>query len=164
MVPIRDIWYTSEGFGELLDPRHRTGVSIMNGPVTVDMLDEPRFGARLRRNGALVTRAERILTFRTWLIVRRLNQLHVLARTPAFSLVFWATTRPRPGLLSIGTPDHEFAFYGRQGFVRRIDRRERNAPAGLRIQLGAGGPSPTMAGETANARGMQWLTENNLLP
>ncbi|MGH6811174.1 MAG: hypothetical protein ACREDM_02130 [Methylocella sp.] len=48
MVPVADIWYTSQGYGELLNPYVPSGVAINNKPDALDMVDEPGWGAGLR--------------------------------------------------------------------------------------------------------------------
>ena len=164
MVPVVDLWYTSQGYGDLLDPWHPSGVAITNSPQSVNMVDEPTFGGRLRlSNGAIVTKAEHILGFQIWLIAKRQSQVHMLANVAPFSMVFWLSTQPTPNLLTIGTPAHSFGFYGSQGIVRTVIHSS-GVPANIRIQSGAGGRSPVLGGQTANDRGRRWLRSNGLLP
>jgi hypothetical protein len=163
VVPVRSIFYTSAGFGELLDPWHPSGVDL-NNVLTVDYFDEPTFGARLRRGGSLITNAEHILAFQIWLVAKSSSQVHLLASIPVFSLVFWLTVPPAPGLLSIGTPPHRSGYYGQAGIARRVNRSGRVRPASVRIQSGSGGRTPVLQGQTAVERGRAWLRTNGLLP
>jgi len=163
MVPVAEIWYTSQGYGELVDPWNSTGVAIDNKPGSVNMIDEPTFGARLRlKNGALIKRAESISAFQTWLVAKRLQRTEVLATVPPFSLVFWLETKPSPGLLMIGTPPYDFAFYGESGISRKV--KATGGQAGVRPQLGGGGRTPVLVGETANQRDNRWLQNSGLVP
>ncbi len=164
MIPVRNIFYTPAGMGELLNPWHGSGVSIVNRNFAVDILDEPSFGAKLRRGRAVVVKAEHIIAFQTWLIAKNGSQTRVLAHVSPFSLVFWVTTRPRPGLLSIGTPSHQSGFYGTMGVTRRVRRGGSGTPARVRIASGAGGRRPVLQGQTANDRALRWLRDNNLTP
>jgi len=162
-VPMMNVFYTSRGYGELLDPWNPTGVDISNQPDAVNIADEPNFGARLRlQNGALISRAEHVISIQTWLVAKTPSNTHLLAHVPAFSLVFWMDTRPSPGLLSIGTPPFSFGFYGEAGITRRV--RSSGATPSVRMGSGQGGRTPIMTGDTANTRGRNWLRTNGLLP
>src|SRR5262249_44917881 len=48
MIPVRDLLYASDGYGELMSANSRTGVAVTNDAKTVEMIDQPRFGARMR--------------------------------------------------------------------------------------------------------------------
>lgn len=167
MVPWVHVFYTSRGYGELLNPWGPIGddVEITNKPDSVDMVDEPSFGARKQlQNGAWITVAEHILAFQTWLVAKSPSQVHVLASVGPFSMIFWMTARPSSNLLTIGHPPHSFGFYGQQGIARRVNRSGRGSPASIRLQAGTGSTRPVLQGQTANERGRQWLRTNNLVP
>jgi hypothetical protein len=162
-VPVMRIFYTSSGYGELLDPWDASGVHTSNKPDTLNMGDEPNFGARLRlQNGALIKRAEHVMSFQTWLVAQTPAKTLFLAHVPAFSLVFWMDTLPSPGLLSIGTPPFNFAFYGEAGVTKTV--KSSGTSARVRMGLGNGGRNPIMTGDTANTRGRNWLKQNSLMP
>ena len=163
MIPFLDVWYGSQGFGELLDPFHPSGISLSNNG-SVDILDEPGFGAKLRYGRSVLTRAEHIMTFQSWLVAKSPNRTHILAHVHPFSLVFWVTTQPAPNLLGIGVPAHRYGFYGQQGIVRRISQTPGTAPANIGVGNGAGGRTPVLQGTTATERGLHWLGANRLLP
>jgi len=162
-VPVMNVFYTSRGYGELLDPWDAIGVHTSNKPDQLNVMDEPNFGARLRlKNGALISRAEHVMSFQTWLVAKTPTKTHFLAHVPAFSLVFWMQTTPSPGLLSIGTPPFNFAFCGEAGIAKKV--KSSGASATVKIGSGQGGRTPIMTGDTANVRGRNWLKKNNLLP
>ncbi|MFZ0317499.1 MAG: hypothetical protein WAL56_00100 [Candidatus Sulfotelmatobacter sp.] len=163
MIPATDIWQTSLGYGELLDPWSATGVAIDNQPSSLNMIDEPFFGARLRlKNGALISRAESISAFQTWLVAQHGPRVEVLATVPPFSLVFWLTTRPSTGMLSIDTPPHDFGFYGESGISRHV--RVSGHTATVLPRLGSGGRKPVLTGQTANDRANNWIQSQGLVP
>lgn len=165
IVPVVDVFYTSRGYGQLADPWNPIGVVITNTPQSVNMADNPSFGARKQlKSGAWITVAEHILAFHTWLVAKSPSQVHVLANVGPFSLIFRMTCQPSSNLLTIGNPPFSFNFYGQQGIARRVNRFGRGAPAGVRGQAGRGSTHPVLQGQTANERGRQWLRTNNLLP
>jgi hypothetical protein len=160
MIPFVDVSYSSLGYSEFPDPW--TG-AMDNKPTSVNMVDEPFFGARLRlKNGALIKRAESISAFQTWLVAQHGQQTDVLATVPAFSLVFWLETQASPNLLGIGTPAHTFAFYGEAGISRHV--KASGGAATVQMQAGNGRRAPVMTGPTANDRANGWLKTQGLVP
>ena len=160
MVPVSDVWITKTGYTDFPDPWTN---ATDNRPTSLDMIDEPFFGARLRlKNGALISRAESITAFQTWLVAQRGQQTEVLATVPPFSLVFWLQTQPSPGLLSIGTPPHSFAFYGENGISRKV--KASGGVANITPRAGNGGRTPVLTGETANDRANKWIKSVGLVP
>jgi hypothetical protein len=164
--PVLNVFYTSRGYGELLAPTSvdPTGVAVTNSPNSVNMLDEPSFGARkMLKNGAWITDAEHIIAFQTWLVAKTPSKVHLLAYVGPFSLVFWMSAQPSPDLLSIGAPPNQFGFYGTDGIVKKVNRSS-SSSATIAMHSGAGGKGPVLVGPTANERGRNWLRTNNLLP
>jgi len=164
MTPVTDIWYSSSGYGELLDPNDASGIHADNKPEVLNMIDAPWFRARLRLpSGATITRAERILAFQTWLVAASGGEVkHVLASTEPFSLVFWLTASPKPGALSIDVPPHSFAFYGEAGIARTV-KKGGTVPT-VKILAGKGARDPLMKGTLANDRDNQWMQTKGLNP
>ena len=163
MIPVADIWYTSQGFGELLDPYNAIGVATSNKPDSFNLIDEPFFGARLRLpNGALIKRAESISAFQTWLVAQHGSTTDVLATVPPFSLAFWMETHASPGLLTIDTPPYDFAFYGEAGISTKV--KADGEIAHLTPRLGDGGRRPVLSGELANDRANNWAKGQGLTP
>lgn len=160
MMPESDIWISSQGYSEFPDPW--TG-AMDNRPTSLNMIDEPSFGARLRlKNGALISRAESITAFQTWLVALKGQQTVTLATVPPFSLVFRLQTQPSSNLLMIGTPANSFFFYGESGISRTVKTSGGQPNVGPRI--GNGGRNPVVTGETANDRANKWLQSKGLVP
>jgi hypothetical protein len=165
MTPVIDVWYTSKGYGEFLSPYDPTEVLVNNQPNSVDMWDEPTFGARKQlSNGAWISVAERIRAFQIWLVAQTSTRVHVLASLGPFSLVFWMTARAPADLLSIGTPPNSFGYYGEAGITQSVNRSGKTPPPTLRMQAGTGGRNPVLTGQTANDRGRHWLINKGLIP
>jgi hypothetical protein len=164
MTPVADIWYSSSGYGELLNPYDASGINANNKPDSLNMIDAPWFRARLRLpSGATITRAERILAFQTWLVAASGGKAkYVLAATEPFSLVFWLTANPQAGALSIDVPPHAFAFYGEAGIARTV--RKGGATPTVKIVAGKGGRDPLMTGQMTNDRDEQWMQAKGLKP
>src|SRR5262249_46334293 len=144
----------SDGYGELMSANSRTGVAVTNDAKTVEMIDQPRFGARMRFRGGVIRKAERIISFRCWLIAKMLGKVTVLAYVPTFSIVFWLETQPLPNQLSIDAPPFSFGFYGTAGIERRVNRVA-GLSATIPLKEGAGDKSPVLDGQTANDRDRQ---------
>jgi hypothetical protein len=143
---VAHIWYSSQGYGELLDPSSSSGVLANNNPGLLDMWDQPSGGVLLRRNGSLLSRVEKVLCFQAWLVARRkgpFSRPHgsaqiqtlreafipailrpygqstiVLAHVPAFTLTFWFTITG-PGTGKDLTPTFRYGVYGENGFFPR---------------------------------------------
>src|SRR5262245_22887542 len=100
MTPVRDLFYTAKGYEELLNPWDPSGVELRDPPTSVDMIDEPLFGAPTFLPGtkAVITKAERILAIQTWLIAMSSSDVFVVAHIGPFSLIFWLETEPAPGM------------------------------------------------------------------
>lgn len=87
--PVSTIWYTPQGYGELLNPYSKSGVAIDNRPDTLDMWDQPGGGAFFTLpDGAMLMRMEKVLGFQAWLVVKQALKIDPLAHVPAFSLMF----------------------------------------------------------------------------
>ncbi|MBZ5685126.1 MAG: hypothetical protein LAP86_08825 [Acidobacteriia bacterium] len=141
---VTHIWYSSQGYGELLDPSSTSGVRVNNMPNLLDMWDQPSGGVLLRRNGSLLNRVEKVLCFQTWLVARKkglfslpagssqikalrdafipallrpaVQSTIVLAHVPAFTLTFWLTITG-PGKGFVPTPTFDYGVYGENGFL-----------------------------------------------
>lgn len=161
MMPSSDIFITSKGFSEFPDPW--TGEASDNKPNSFNSIDQPSFGARLRKKGGSVIRkAESISAFQTWLVAKRGDRIEILSTVPPFSLIFWLETDPSPGMLTIQTPPFNYEFYGEAGITRRI--REKGHKASVRAVAGDGGRKPVVTGTTANDRANNWLIAQGLNP
>jgi hypothetical protein len=60
---VAHIWYTSQGYGELLDPSSGSGVRTNNKPDLLDMYDQPGAGVSQLRGNSLLIRVEKVLCF-----------------------------------------------------------------------------------------------------
>jgi hypothetical protein len=166
--PVADIWYTSQGYGELLSPYSATGVATSNKPDLFDMWDQPTVLTRMRlKDGSFIKRAEHVVSFQAWLVARTPSTTHVLAHVPAFSLVYWLETDPNwssKGKLSIDTPGYNYEYYAEKGITKRVNKKASRQSPNLQPALGNGGRTPVMAGVNAGERSNKWLRDNNLIP
>jgi len=165
--PVSNMWYTSQGYGELLNPYNASGVQTNNKPELLDMWDEPQGGAYVRhpKSGGVLRRMEKIVSFQTWLVARTPNTV-VLAHVPAFSLMFWLKTdakfKPK---LSFDTPKFEYGMYGKKGvFSAKIDYgiKKIGPSPDVRVALGNGGRNPLMLGPPGLERVTKWLAQSGL--
>ena len=163
--PVSDIWLTSQGYGELLNPYDASGVAINNKPDALDMWDQPSGGTRLKlKDGSMISRIEKVVSFQTWLVAKTESKTEVLAHVPAFSLVFWFETTPaktdKPKY-SFDTPAFRYGVFGTNGIFgsKKIDRTRTgigDSPT-LKPALGNGGRNPVMFGQAAVERGNDFL-------
>jgi hypothetical protein len=160
-TPVHDIVYGKAGYKELVDSDGGQQTSTV--PTMVDMYDEPAFGARMRREKAVITIAEHILAFQVWLVAQRLKQLEVLAYIEPFSLVFALTAQPRPDALSIQTPPFQYNYYGVRDITHSTRVKSSGTPT-VRMYPGRSKRTPLLDGQTANERGRTWLRTSGLLP
>jgi hypothetical protein len=150
--PVSHIWYTSQGYGELLNPNNPSGVQTNNKPDSFSMWDQPGGGASFRLpDFSAVKRVEKIIAFQTWLVAIKTglfssspelshvrdaffpklfrespSSVSMLAHIPPFSLMFWLETdlaHFQPKN-SFDTPSFSWGVYGINGYIpgRRIDR------------------------------------------
>ena len=149
---VAHIWYSSQGYGELLDPSSSSGVRTNNKPDLLDMYDQPGAGVSQLRAGSLLMRVEKVLCFQIWLVARKFGMFSlppklgpiqalrgalapallgasaqsmiVLAHIPAFTLRFWYTVTGPPTMLG-GSPQFTYGVYGENGFSPKkpIDHR-----------------------------------------
>jgi hypothetical protein len=175
--PAADIWYTAQGFGELLNPNSPTGVAVNNRPDTFNIWDEPAGGAKLFKDGAMIRRIEKVLSFQTWLIAKSkvqdkgaiADKIEVIAHIPVFSLAFWLETTPGKGWkakTSLDVPTYDWAMFGTSGFFdpKAFNRKKTgfgNVPA-VMPKSGSGGRQPVLLGPTANDRANKFMTDNGL--
>jgi hypothetical protein len=171
--PYSDLWYTSQGYGELLSPMSASGVNTNNKPETFNMLDQPTGIAfnKSPKTGAWISRIERKLIFQTWLVAQTPNKKDgiVLAHVPPFALCFWFETdlkhfRPR---YSFDTPDFDYGMYVEKGISpAHVNTRVKaigNTPE-LQVALGNGGRNPHTKGLTANQRNQVFLRDRGMHP
>jgi hypothetical protein len=157
---VAHIWYSSQGYGELLDPSSSSGVRTNNKPDLLDMFDQPGAGVSQQRNGSLLIRVEKVLCFQIWLVARKFGMFShppklgpiqalraafapvlqpassqntiVLAHVPAFTLRFWYNvTGPPTGGLGAG-PQFAYGVYGENGFLPKKPMNHRITGLGSR--------------------------------
>jgi hypothetical protein len=167
--PVSTIWYTAQGYGELLNPYSKSGVAIDNRPDALDMWDQPGGGAFFTLpDGAMLMRMEKVLGFQAWLVVKQALKIEVLAHIPAFSLMFWFETitkgfRPKN---SFDTPPFKYGIYMEDGFVssRKLDYKNEGigSVSKMRAVAGKGARNPVVTGPAASEGALQWLAANNL--
>lgn len=165
-TPVVDIWLTSKGYGSALNPADPSGVKITNEPSSVDIMDEPKFGGRTHlASGAMIKRADRIVSFQAWLVAIKGTQREVLASCEPFSLVSNLTfdDREKNKDYGGGTPDYKSSYHGTKGITNILRTNKQGTPA-IGLTIGNGGRDPVFSGNSANDRGRSWLRENDLLP
>lgn len=164
-TPYRKIWYSSSGVGEDVDPFDRSGIKLKDS-LSVDMVDCPRFGAKLRlkKDEAHISQAEHIITLQNWLVAFDNKTSYYLAHCNPVSIVSWAKISPNPELPFIGDPKYSAGSYVQKGIVRKINRRNSPSNSQLSGGIGRGSRPPVMVGETANSRNVQWLKKQDLWP
>jgi len=167
--PYTDIWYTPQGYGELLNPNNACGVATNNRPDSVDIWDQPGGGATLRLNGSMISRIEKVVSFQTWLVLKKENKFEALAHIPPFSLVFWFYTTPAKTAkptYSFETPPYKYGCYGLNGVFgkRKIDYSKTRIGDSPTVQpmMGIGGRFPMTSSPTALDRATKFLKANGL--
>jgi hypothetical protein len=191
--PVAHIWYSSQGYGEVLDPSNSSGVQTNNQPDSLNMWDQPSGGVLLRRDGSLLKRIEKVLSFQAWLVVRKkgpfslspgLAQVQalrdslipalmrpfvestvVLAQVPAFTLTFWLTIIDPPALGK--DPTFDYGVYGEDGFLPKkpINHKFKSILGPLpSADPKLGGNVPVMIGPPAAEQARTWLSANSLTP
>ena len=167
MVPVISIWLTPKGYGSELNPSDPSGVKITNEPSSVNIMDQPGFGARTRlANGAMIKKADHILSFQAWLVAIKGTQLEVMASCEPFSLISNLTFDDRDKQKEYGlggTPQFVSSFHGAKGIERRL-RTDKNGTPNVAIVAGNGGRPPVTSGTSATTRGRGWLLANDLVP
>ena len=160
--PVWDICYTSQGYGELLNPS-TGGLATTNKPDTFNSSDQPNLVTKLRiSKGSIIKRAEKLTSFQLWLVARSPKATHVLANIPPFTLVYWLeTTSALKTDLSTETPSFKYEFYGENGIVKKVRTSGSGTPS-IRASLGVGVKSPVMTGIRANKRIRDWANSNGL--
>jgi hypothetical protein len=130
-------------------------------------MDEPRFGARTRlANGAMIKKADHILSFQAWLVAIKGPQSIVMASCEPFSLISNLTFGDRDKQKEYGlggTPPFKSSFHGTKGIEHRL-RTDKNGTPNLAIVIGDGGRPPVLSGTSANDRARGWLLAKDLLP
>jgi hypothetical protein len=191
--PAANIWYTSQGYGELLDPSSPTGVATNNRPEILNTLDQPQNSVVYRRQGSIIRRIEETNTFQAWLVAKKIGPFssplttvrdafipsvirhdmkiettRVLAHIPAFTLKFWFETdlrnfRPQS---SFDTPTFQYGVFVENG----ISKSPVNHITGIRsppvqfAMTGDGGRLPILSGPAAVGRSNIWMRSNGLSP
>ncbi len=68
---------------------------------------------------------------------------------------------------TLGQPSFHYAGVGANGIFKREnlakDEFQATSTTGTKFQLGNGGRNPVFDGQTANDRGLDWVTRNGLL-
>lgn len=167
--PVSDIWFTSQGYGELLSPISANGVATNNKPDSLDMWDEPSTGVKMRLNdGSLITRIEKVVSFQTWLVAKTGGNIQVLAHAPPFSLAFWIDTLPSTSStrdLSFFTPKFKSGFFAQKGIwsAKTVSRTASGSPI-VQPALGNGGKTPVLSGQSAGERAVAWIKSKGIYP
>ena len=161
--PVADIWYTSQGYGELLNPYNASGVATTNKPDSFNTSDQPNLVTKLRlTTRSIIKRAEKMTSFQLWLVARTPRATHVLAHIPPFTLVYWLeTTSALKSDLSTETPSYKYEYYGENGIVKKVRPSGSGTPS-IRASLGVGVKSPVMTGIRANKRIRDWANSKGL--
>jgi hypothetical protein len=171
--PYSVLWYTSQGYGELLSPNSASGVNTNNKPETFNMFDQPTGIAfnRSPKKGSWISRIERKLVFQAWLVAQTPNKKDaiVLAHVPPFALCFWFETDLKnfhPSY-SFDYPKFDYGMYVEKGVspapVNRTVKGIGPTPD-LNVALGNGGTNPYLKGLTANERNRKLLREKGMHP
>jgi len=161
--PYSNIFYTSQGYGQLLDPFNQSGYDLSNKPDALNMWDQPGGGAWIKspKTGAFIKSIERKYVFQTWLVAQTPgNKAGVaLAHIPPFTLCFWFETdltnfHPRS---SFDMPSFDYGVYVEDGFsplYTKVDRRIKGLgpTPNIRAALGNGRRNPYTKGATALER------------
>lgn len=164
-VPVKKLWLSSEGIH-----RNPNGGPITGEKWSVNLVDQPKFGGRTHlANGAMIKQAERILSFRVWLVAKAGEQLRVLSYSTPFTLVSTLTFAKRDPNKEYGrgTTAPTALYYGVDGILKFSQLRERHrAKPNVKV-LGYNKDAkvdPVTTGITSNDQGRNWLRVNKLLP
>lgn len=163
MTPVATVTITPQGYSD--KPVPTSGSISKNSPDSLNIIDEPYFGARLfLKNGALILEAETIIAFQAWLVAQRDGHTHVLSTILPFSLAFWLKTTPAKGSSGIYVPPYKFSFYGQNGVHHKVRYDDSGPQASVGSALGDGGRKPVMTGQTAGDRANDWVVSKELVP
>jgi hypothetical protein len=161
MRPYSDIWYTAQGYGELLSPIDPIGVNTNNKPDSLNIKDRPSGVAfsRSRKTNTWLKRIEQKSIFQSWLVAKTENNPDgiVLAHVPPFAFCFWLETNLKNyhPTYSYEYPPFDYGVYAESGFSPAAVNRKISligATPDLKVALGDGGRKPSMKGITANER------------
>jgi hypothetical protein len=173
--PYSVIWFTSQGYGELLNPNDPSGVSTNNKPDSFFAVDEPSSVVVRELNGGLIRRIEDVITFQAWLVALSGGQMNVLAHVPPFTLVFWLDRTSGRGDY-FHSPKFRFGIYGENGIFnpqRGVNRDHQHTGLGgatgrvspnVQPGLGNGGRVPLTSGRRAADILNGFLKARGLLP
>jgi hypothetical protein len=161
-----DIWLTANGYDRIIDPFDPTGKGASNTPGLLELADQPSLGLRLRLDdGSMLTSAERIIALQQWVIVQQNGRNLTIASAGPFSMVYWMNVQSMGSTL--GLPSFHYAGFGADGIFKRKDLAkdefQATSNASTKFQLGNGGRNPVFGGQTANDRGLDWVTRNGLV-
>ena len=189
--PVANIWYTSQGYGELLNPSSPTGVATNNMPEILNTWDQPQNYVVSKRQGSIIRRIEETNTFQAWLVAKKtgpfsspitalrdafvpqiirrdmqIDTTKVLAHIPAFTMKFWLETDLRnfkPD--GFNAPTFQYGAFVENGISKSApDHRiagVRSETARLALP-GDGGRPPILFGPMAAGRSDTWMRSNGL--
>lgn len=170
VIAVHEVLYGPRGLGVLYDPWDPSGYSLQpNQILRISMEDQPAHAIR-NSYGSELVRAERLMILRFWIIAMGpRSRPVVLGASPPFTLVAWMRLAQRQ--YRALQPRPAWGSYSLTGtHTRIIERREQIESLQSRGEplrpLPAQGdtPTPLLTGTSANARGLEWMRRNNLLP